>query len=122
MLASSAAAVVWASAAMLAGGGVEDWLKTGNIPTTIAMQIEVHCLQNRSARRVQEVENAGQDPRGAEDCFYQGVPVGMCHLESRAADARQKLADKQGHRQRARQASAKLSSALKKSSTWASRA
>ena len=50
---------------MLAGGGIEDWLKTGNIPSAVAMQIEVHSLQVRSTRWVQEKENPGQDPRGA---------------------------------------------------------
>ena len=79
---------VWrAWVAVLAGGGVEDWLKTGNIPSAVAMQIGVHSLQVRSTRWVQETENPGQDPRGAEDLLYQGGPVNMCHLESKAADA-----------------------------------
>ena len=91
MLASSAA-VGRASVAVLAGGGVEDWLKTGNIPSTVAMQIEVHCLQIRSTSRAQEAENAGQNPRRAEDRLYQRGPVSMRHLEGKTADAKQKLA------------------------------
>ena len=67
----------------LAGGGVEDWLKTGNIPSAVAMQVEVHSLQVRSTCGVQETENPGQDPRGAEDLLYQGGPINMCHLEAK---------------------------------------
>ena len=68
------------------------WLKTGNIPATVAVQIEVRCLQVGSTSRVQEAENPGQKPRGAEDLFYQGGPVSMCHLESKPADERRRLA------------------------------
>ena len=92
MLASSVS-VGSASVAVLAGGGVEDWLKTGNIPSTVAMQVEIRCLQVRSTSRIQEAKNPGQDPRGAEDLLYQGGPVNMCHLESKTADAKRTLAN-----------------------------
>ena len=92
----SSASIGRACAAVLAGGGVEDWLKTGNIPTTVATQVEIHCLQEGSTSWVQEVENARQNPRGTKNRLYQRVPVGVCHPENRAAGARQELTCKTG--------------------------
>ena len=112
---------------MLACGGIKEWLKTGNIPTAVRLQIKIHCLQARTTGRVKELGNAGHDPRRSKNCLHNKGSIGMRLAFLGQTQLRCAMRTLQANAQEIRQElqrcmrTQKLSFTPKRSSTWANK-